>query len=150
MCGPPCSGKTTSATALADELNAVRLAPDEWIATLGLDLRTPLRDNVDLLQWAVAQKIVLCGGTAIIESGHWMKSERDEKRLWARAVGARVELRYLNVPTEVLLARARERSIAGGWAKYPLSDEELLGWLSYFEPPLEDEQQLFDAGEPAV
>lgn len=125
----------------------MRLAPDEWIATLGLDLRTPLRDNVDRLQWAVAQSIVLCGGTALIESGHWMKAERDEKRLWARAVGARVELRYLDVPTDVLLERARQRSVGGGWAKYPLSDDELRGWLNYFEPPSDREQGLFDEAE---
>jgi hypothetical protein len=49
MCGPPCSGKTTAAAALALELGAVRLAPDQWIAVLGLDQRMPLRDSIDLL-----------------------------------------------------------------------------------------------------
>jgi len=145
MCGPPCSGKTTAATALAEELGAVRLAPDEWIAAIGLDMKTPLRDNVDALQWALAQQIVSSGATVVIESGHWMRSERDEKRLWARDVGARVELRCLNVPVPVLLERARRRTAEGGLAHYPLTSAELLGWLSYFEPPTDEELALFDS-----
>ncbi len=85
MCGPPCSGKTTTATLVAEERGAVRLSPDQWVAAIGLDLKTPLRDNVDALQWTVAQQIVRSGASVVIESGHWMRAERDEKRLWARA-----------------------------------------------------------------
>jgi predicted kinase len=149
MCGPPCSGKTTYATALAEELGAVRLSPDEWITTLGLDLRTPLRDNVDALQWTVARQIATSGGTAIVESGHRLRSERDEKRLWARAAGVQIELHHLDVPVDVLVARARARAAHGGWATYPLSDDELLRCLGFFEPPTQEELALFDApGDP--
>jgi predicted kinase len=144
MCGPPCSGKTTVATALARELGAVRLAPDEWIAILGLDQRTPLRDNVDALQWEIAQQLVTSDVHVIIESGHWMRSERDEKRRWARRIGARVELHHLDVPADLLLERARHRTADGAPATYPLSDDELLAWLGFFEPPTAAEMALFD------
>jgi hypothetical protein len=49
----------------------------------------------------------------------------------------------------VLLGRALARATDGGWATYPLSDEELLGWLGFFGPPAEDELAFFDAqGDP--
>jgi predicted kinase len=144
MCGPPCSGKTTVATALALALGAVRLAPDEWIAVLGLDQRTPLRDNVDALQWKLAQQLITTGVDVIIESGHWMRSERDEKRRWARQVEARVELHYLDVPVDVLLERARRRTADDAPATYQLTDDELLSWLDVFEPPSAEEAALFD------
>jgi predicted kinase len=144
MCGPPCSGKTTAAMALARELGAVRLAPDEWIAALGLDQRTPLRDKVDALQWELAQQIVASGGDVIIESGHWMRAERDAKRGWARQVGARVELHHLDVPVDVLVERARRRTADDTPATYPLTDDELLAWLDFFEPPTAEELALFD------
>lgn len=144
LCGPPCSGKTTVATALALDIGAVRLAPDEWIAVLGLDQRTPLRDNVDALQWELAQQLVTSGVDVIIESGHWMRAERDEKRRWARQIGARVELHHLDVPVDVLLERARRRTADDAPATYPLTDSELLAWLDYFEPPTAEELALFD------
>jgi predicted kinase len=147
MCGPPCSGKTTVATALALELGAVRLVPDEWIAVLGLDQRTPMRDNVDALQWMLARQIVASGADVVIESGHWTRTERDEKRRWARQIGARVELHHLDVPVDVLLERARRRTADGAPATYPLTDSELLAWLDFFEPPTAEELALFDGSD---
>jgi predicted kinase len=38
MCGLPGSGKTTLAVKLAAQAPAVRLCPDEWLRSLGIDL----------------------------------------------------------------------------------------------------------------
>ncbi|MDQ2755851.1 MAG: hypothetical protein M3Y71_04725 [Actinomycetota bacterium] len=56
-----------------------------------------------------------------------------------------MELRYLDVPVPVLVERARRRTAEARSADYPLTDAELLGWLSYFEPPTDDELLLFDS-----
>ena len=148
LCGPPCSGKTTTAKRLADSRQAVRLSPDEWVAVIGLDQRTELRDNVDALQWMTAQQIVLAGATVVIESGHWMRPERDTKRVWARENGVRVELHYLDVPLTTLLERARHRTALGAPGTYPLTDEDLLYWHNFLEPPTADELDLFDTPMP--
>lgn len=50
LCGLPGSGKTTTARALEDGLGAVRLCPDEWMATLGIDLYDePAAEAADLV-----------------------------------------------------------------------------------------------------
>ena len=113
LCGPPCAGKTTVAKRLAASRPAVRLSPDEWVADLGLDQRSDLRENVHPLQWALAQQIVLAGANVVVESGHWMGAERDTKRLWAREHDVSVELHYLDVPLAILLERARRRAEQG-------------------------------------
>lgn len=47
----------------------------------------PLRDPIGELQWTLTQELLVNGQSVILESGHWMRSERDEKRLAARALG---------------------------------------------------------------
>lgn len=39
VCGLPGSGKTAHAKRLAERLHAIRLAPDEWMNDLAIDLR---------------------------------------------------------------------------------------------------------------
>ena len=48
LCGLPGAGKTTRARQLAAERGAVRLCPDEWLASLGTDPRDePARDRLE-------------------------------------------------------------------------------------------------------
>ena len=145
MCGPPGSGKTTLARRLAVQLNAVSFSPDEWITRLGVDLDYPLREELSALQWWLAQELLTKGQSVLMESGHWMRQERDEKRLTARALGVPVELQYLSVPLEELHRRVVKRTAERAWGSYPLTPEELDKWFALFEPPDADELALFDA-----
>lgn len=53
--GLPGAGKSTHARTVAEDLHAVRLAPDEWIEQLGLDVWDEgLRDRIEKLQEGVA------------------------------------------------------------------------------------------------
>ena len=110
LCGLPGSGKTTFAKRLASRTPIVRLCPDEWMADLGIDLfDVGARDRLERRFWILAQDVLRTGGNVILKSGFWLRSDRDEKRLGARAIGATVELRFLDVPIDELVRRLDER-----------------------------------------
>jgi predicted kinase len=145
MCGLPGSGKTTLAKRLAAELPAVRLCPDEWLADLGIDLfdERP-RERLEALFWRHAQELLALGRSVILESGFWLRSDRDEKRLGARALGVPVELRYLPVPVDELCRRVETRDTAG---TVPLTREHIEEYVTMFQPPDDAELDLFDQPE---
>ena len=146
LCGLPGSGKTTTAKTLARTRQAVRLCPDEWIAYLGADFfDDALRERIEDLQWRLARDLSLVGTSVIIESGHWLKSDRDTKRDWARGHDVRIELVYLDVPIEERWRRLSKRNSASHPASVPLTLEVLASYDSLFQTPDEEEQKLYDA-----
>jgi predicted kinase len=148
MCGLPGAGKTTLARRLAQAMATLRLCPDEWLIQLGFDLfDEAARDRIEALQWDLAQELLRLGQSVILESGFWLRSDRDEKRLAARALGARVELRYLEVPLDDLWRRIETRNAEAGWREKPIRREQLEQWTPNFQPPDAAEIQLFDAPE---
>ncbi|WP_328349171.1 ATP-binding protein [Streptomyces sp. NBC_00445] len=145
LCGLPGSGKTTLAKRLAREIPAVRLCPDEWLADLGVDLfdeRT--RDRLEGRFWEHAQDLLRLGQTVILEFGFWGRSERDDKRLAARALGVPVELHYLAVSIDELCRRLEVRSREGEPGTVPVSRELLEEYVKLFQAPDDDELGLFD------
>ena len=145
MCGLPGSGKTTEARRLATALRAVRLSPDEWLAGLGIDLwDEPMRDRLERVLWDLAQELLRVGHSVVLEFGFWLRSDRDEKRAGARAIGAAVELRYLPAPLDELSRRLDGRAASEvGAARISRSDLERFAVS--FQPPDADEFALFDA-----
>jgi len=154
MCGPPGSGKTTLAGQLAVQLSAVSLSPDEWMTQLGVELDHSLREPLSDHLWRLGQELLANGQNVIMESGHWMRDERDEKRLVARALGVTVELQYLDVPLDELHRRIAKRTTEGAWGSYPMTPEQLDEWVTLFQPPDASELALFDAptklAEPSI
>jgi predicted kinase len=145
ICGLPASGKTTLARQLAPTIPAIRLDKDQWTTELGLDVwDDELRLRVEAQLWALAQELLANEQSVILEWGHWARAERDEKRLGARALGVGVELRYLEVPLEELIERAERRNTTGEWTAAPMTRAHFEEWATVFEPPDEDEMQLFD------
>jgi predicted kinase len=132
VCGLPGSGKTTVATALAAHHDAVRYSPDVWD-----DIR---RAGIETLQWQQARHILALGGTAIIEWGTWGRAERDTLREGARALGATVELHFLDAPVPVLFDRIAARNSENP----PITLEMLECWSAAFERPTSEELALYD------
>jgi predicted kinase len=144
MCGLPGSGKTTEARRLALDYSAVRLSPDEWLTALGVNLwEEAMRDRLEHVLWDLAKDLLRLGQSVILESGFWLRTDRDEKRFGARALGAAVELRFLDVPPDELLRRlARRQTTEGDVVSITRSDLERFAAM--FEAPDTAEILLFD------
>jgi predicted kinase len=141
ICGLPGSGKTRLAKAIESTVVAVRFCPDEWMEALSIDLYDEKsRAKIEALQWQFAQDLLTLGLTVIIEWGTWARSERDDLRLGARALGAAVELHYLTAPADVLYARIQNR----GLENPPIKQDELRRWSEIFQEPTTEEMALFD------
>ncbi len=141
ICGLPGSGKTTLAKRLEERLNAVRLAPDEWMDALSIDIYDEdSRARIEALQWEFGQRLLQVGLIVIIEWGTWSKSERDTLRGGARKFGAAVELHYLSASPEILFDRIKRR----GMENPPIKYEDFMRWTETFEAPTDEEMELFD------
>lgn len=141
VCGLPGSGKTTLAKELEVQLRAIRFCPDEWMQALSLNIYDEdRRAKIEALQWKLAQELLATGVIVIIEWGTWGRSERDALRIGARAVGAAVELRYLDAPEEVLFERIERRGIE----KPSIERADLSRWAAIFQAPTPEEIALFD------
>ena len=141
VCGLPGSGKTTVARALESRLRAVRFSPDEWMEALSLDLYDEnRRGKIEALQWTFGKELLARGLIVIVEWGTWGRSERDQLRLEARALGAAVELHYLFAPVDVLFERIQRR----GMEIPPIQRAALARWAETFQAPTPEEVALFD------
>ena len=144
ICGLPGAGKTTLARQLERSQPALRLSPDEWIALLLADPADTaeldrLRSPVEAVQWEVAKRVLALGIDVVLEWGFWSREERARYRAEAEALGARVELRYLEVGRDELWARLARRNANLPPGTFAVTEDQLDLWLSWFEPPTVDE-----------
>ncbi|HEV2071698.1 MAG TPA: AAA family ATPase [Acidimicrobiales bacterium] len=83
--GLPGSGKTTLATDLATSMPAVRMCPDDWMMSSGIDLwNSGVRSRIEQFQFDLALDLLRTGLNVIIEWGVWVRDERDALRDAAR------------------------------------------------------------------
>ena len=143
LCGLPGSGKTTLAKTLATTLPAIRLSPDEWMAALGVDLfDEPFRARLEAVFRQHTRALLAQGLTVVLENGFWTRAEREELLREGRALGAEVELRFLDVPIEELVRRLESRNAQPGNVR--ITRSMLEEYAALFETPDAAELALFD------
>ena len=98
------------------------------------------RERIEKLQWELSQYLLALGHTVVIEWGTWARAERDALRTGARALGAAVELHFLDDPVDVLFDRIRRRKMESP----PITLDDMLKWDKMFERPSAEELMLFD------
>ena len=141
LVGLPGSGKTTRARQLERAHQALRLTPDEWMEPLfgageAGDRRWVLEGE---LLWSVAARVLTLGVSVVLDYGLWSRQERDLFRARGEALGARVELHFLDVPGDELWRRldARNRDLPPG--TFPITRAELDEWTGWFQAPTAEE-----------
>ena len=144
MVGLPCSGKTTLARQLEQHLPALRLTPDEWHTRLfGQDAHEPDHNTrhelVEALLWEVAERALTLGLNVILDSGFWVRSQRDELRAKAEKLGVDFKVHYMEVSNEELLARLSERNAQLPGGAFYIPEPMLKEWFLIFEPPAQAE-----------
>ena len=144
-CGLPGAGKTTLATRLAAERNAVRLTKDDWLWALGSspwDASTG--DKVEQQLRGLTDDLLRLGLSVVLDFGLWARAERDEMRAVARDLGVGVELHYLDAPIEELWRRIEARNAEPPWVAVPIRRADLDEWAAIFQAPDAVELALFD------
>lgn len=143
--GLPGSGKTTLAAELARSMPAIRMCPDDWMMSSGIDLwNDGVRSRIERLQLDLALDLLCAGDNVVIEWGVWAREERDALRDAARSVGAAVELRYVSAPIDELWRRIVERDLEGRWGSRSITRSELDEWSDTYELPTDEELATYD------
>ena len=144
MVGLPCSGKTTLAQKLEQELPALRLNLDEWhIRLFGQDAEEPEHDarhsRIEALLWNIASRALELGTNVILDYGLWAREEREDYRLRAKQLGASSEVHYLDVPEDELLRRLKKRNSQPSRESFLISEQAMKPWIAFFQKPTPDE-----------
>ena len=140
MCGLPGSGKTSLARQLEREQSALRLTPDDWIAALSFDAYDEVkRAAVEAIQWQVAARALELGSNVVLDFGLWSRCERDDFRARAALLGAKTEVRFLDVDRDELLARLARRNIELPPGTFRVDQAQLDEFFGMFETPAPEE-----------
>jgi len=144
MVGLPCSGKTTRAKELENEIFAIRLTPDEWHVNLfGHDVADPEHDKrhylIEDMLWQIAARALSLGTNIILDFGFWAKEERDDYRARAQKLGARSEAVFMDVEEEELLKMVRQRNENLTNTIHYIPEELMLSSFRIFQKPDADE-----------
>lgn len=149
ICGLPGAGKTTLAKSLEIKRSALRLCPDEWISEI---IENPadkpeldrLRNPVEKLQWAVGERALSLGLDVILENGFWSREERDKIYDEGKALGANVELHFLDISIDELAKRLENRNQKLPSDTFKVTREELELWATWFESPTAEELAQYE------
>ena len=151
MVGLPCSGKTTRAKQLENEVSALRLTPDEWHVNLfGHDVLDPDHDRrhgmIESMLWQGAARALSLGTNIILDFGFWAKEERDDFRSRAKELGARSEVIFMDVDEEELMKRVRIRNENLMNEIHYIPEDMMKFWIEFFQKPDKDELIPWNAG----
>jgi predicted kinase len=136
MVGLPASGKSTRAKRIEEELQALRLTPDEWMIPLFNDNDANGKRNVleGRFIW-LALRALRRGVDVVLDFGVWSKDERTALRALAAAAGASCELVYLRTDEDQQRRWRDGRASSEPETTFYVSDRDLDEYRRRFVPP---------------
>ena len=140
VCGLAAAGKSSLAAELGRDAHTVVIAEDAWLAALFADEMTSIPDYVRYA--ARLRAIIGPHVTAVLRTGVSVvldfPANTIENRQWMRrvaeAAGVPHRLHYLDVPTDICMARLRDRN-ARGDHPFTLTDDQFFRLAKHFVPP---------------
>jgi predicted kinase len=102
-------------------------------------------DLIEAMLWDVAERVLILGVDVILDFGFWGRSEREDYRSRAARLGASSQVHFLNVPTEVLMARLAARNAQLPPGTFLIPEEKLRAWILQFQSPSQDELEPREA-----
>ncbi len=97
----------------------------------------------------MAMRVLALGLDVILDFGVWSRSEREDFRGRAAAIGARTELHFVDAPLDELIRRVEARNAALPPGTYPISEQEMREFATWLERPGEEELAPREPGRPA-
>ena len=136
---------------MANEHNALRITPDDWMFPLFGDPQPEGRRDIleGRLVW-----LSLCalkrGVNVVMDFGVWAKDERSALRYLAESVGASFELVYLEVDENENVRRLNERPTGAEVATFVISTDDLAQYRDIFQVPTLEELKLETLDNPPL
>jgi len=147
LCGFIGAGKTTFAKKLEETTGAVRITKDEWlIRMVGNDPTIDGYEDYDHMMCGLSRdvsfRLAEKGVDVIIDAGVWQQTQRHILRRRAEEAGAQAVVYYLDTPIETIRERVARRNMNPAKDSFKISGELLDGYLTYWQPPGEDEEYV--------
>lgn len=147
-CGKLCSGKSTYARKLKDELGAVILSIDDLMLALFPEGTGEMHDTYArrtenyLLEQSL--QILATGTDVILDWGLWTREQRDRLRAFYAERRAACEVHYLRISKEEWNRRIRQRNERQGDdpSVYFVDEGLLRKFESIFEEPAAEEADV--------
>ncbi|MGN6574609.1 MAG: AAA family ATPase [Nocardioides sp.] len=144
--GLPGTGKTTVARRLEVKKSALRLTKDEWVKALyGPGNPTSASDVIEGRLIDIGLRALELGISVVVDFGLWARDERSALRHAAAALGAAVEIHYLELSPAEQRRRLEKRQAEEPHTTWHMSDVELAEWAAVICVPTQGE---LDGTEP--
>ncbi len=146
--GLPCSGKTTYATRLAGELEAVHFSLDRWLITsyghypvdvVGHDEHVRRVYACRELIAEVATELLRRGVDVILDDGFFLRADRIQHADLALGLGAAAAIHFIDTSPDVIRQRIATRNAHLGEYNFEIAPEALEGYIAFFETPSQNE-----------
>jgi predicted kinase len=146
--GLPCAGKTTYASRLKDERDAVCLSLDRWLLTcfgryvvdgVGFAEHSRRVYACRELIWSVAVEFLRRKADVILDDGFFLQRDRRYYVGLAREIGADVAIHFVDTPLEKVRAHVVARNRNPGEYHFAITTDVLEGCVAFFERPSADE-----------
>lgn len=146
--GLPCSGKTTYALRLREDVDGVLFTLDRWLLTAYgpyaiLDVghmehfRRVLAGR-DLI-WEMASEFLQRDVDVILDDGFFLRDDRKKYAKLASDLGAAASIHFIDTPVDILRARVDQRNAELPRFNFRIDPKALDAFAAVFQKPSSDE-----------